>query len=210
MSAEPTPGDTTRASVRRTVQRTVNACHGPRVRRVVPGFTLVELMVAIAVMAILMAIAIPSFRTLTLSNRLTSVANGLVGSINAARMEAIKRNASSQFCSNSKTENANDLLGAACATQLGAVYALAGAGTVAQVRTDTTGINAPLVLHGDVKAIRFGGDGLGRAVTNSVPYTGVVVDVCTSKSVLKKNNHRVINMTAGSIVTSDASTGDCP
>lgn len=167
-------------------------------------------MVTIAVMAILLAIAIPSFRTLTMSNRLTSVANGLVGSINAARMEAIKRNASAQFCSNSKTENSNDTLGTACGTQLGAVYALAGAGTVAQVRTDITGINAPLTLHGDVKAIRFGGDGLGRAATSSVFYTGVVVDVCTSKSVLRKDNHRVVNMTAGSIVTSDVSTGDCP
>lgn len=62
------------------------------------GFTLVELMVTIAVMAILLGIAIPSFTEMTLSSKLRSYANDLVASANLARGEAIKRNAVVTLC----------------------------------------------------------------------------------------------------------------
>ena len=69
-------------------------------RRRQRGFTLVELMVTVAVAAVLLMIAVPSFRNITLSNRLNTAANDLVNAISVARMEAVKRNASTQFCSN--------------------------------------------------------------------------------------------------------------
>lgn len=62
------------------------------------GFTLTELMVAIAVMAILLAIAVPSFTSATLGTKLTGYANALVGSATLARSEAIKRNAVVTMC----------------------------------------------------------------------------------------------------------------
>jgi type IV fimbrial biogenesis protein FimT len=55
------------------------------------GFTLVELLVALAVAAILLAVGVPSFRTTILSNRLTSATNDMVGTLAQARSEAIKR-----------------------------------------------------------------------------------------------------------------------
>ncbi len=55
------------------------------------GFTLVELMVTIAIAAIVLGVAIPSFSSTIDSNRLTTHANELVTALNLARSEAIKR-----------------------------------------------------------------------------------------------------------------------
>ncbi|WGL18197.1 GspH/FimT family pseudopilin [Microbulbifer bruguierae] len=55
------------------------------------GFTLVELMVVITVLAIVMAIGIPSFNTLIKNNRLTAAVNDLAGGLSYARAEAVRR-----------------------------------------------------------------------------------------------------------------------
>lgn len=62
------------------------------------GFTLVELMVTIAVMAILLMIAVPSFNDATLGSKLGSYANNLVAGAHLARSEAIKRNRAVTLC----------------------------------------------------------------------------------------------------------------
>jgi len=62
------------------------------------GFSLVELMVTIAVLAILLAIGIPSFASLIASNRLTSATNELVAALQTARTEAIRRNVRVTVC----------------------------------------------------------------------------------------------------------------
>ena len=55
------------------------------------GFTLIELMVTLAIAAILLMVAIPSMTTYKRNAELTSATNTLLGSINAARSEAMKR-----------------------------------------------------------------------------------------------------------------------
>jgi type IV fimbrial biogenesis protein FimT len=55
------------------------------------GFTLIEVMITIAIAAILLGVAIPSFSEIIASNRLTTNVNELVTALNLARSEAIKR-----------------------------------------------------------------------------------------------------------------------
>lgn len=57
------------------------------------GFTLVELMVTLAIAAILMTMAVPSFTEMTKNNRLTTQTNQMVTALNLARSEAINRRA---------------------------------------------------------------------------------------------------------------------
>jgi type IV fimbrial biogenesis protein FimT len=57
------------------------------------GFTLVELMIAIAVLAILVNLALPSFRELSIAKNVTESTNQLVTDLNLARSEAVRRGA---------------------------------------------------------------------------------------------------------------------
>lgn len=55
------------------------------------GFTLIELMVTVALAAILAFIAVPSLSVFKRNAELTSTTNALVGAISVARSEALKR-----------------------------------------------------------------------------------------------------------------------
>ncbi len=62
------------------------------------GFTLVELMMTLAVAAILTTVAIPGFSTLIRDNRLVAGTNQLVTALAVARSEAVKRGSSVSIC----------------------------------------------------------------------------------------------------------------
>lgn len=55
------------------------------------GFTLVELMITIFVAFILLALALPSFRAVIMSNHVTETTNALLTDLNLARSEAVHR-----------------------------------------------------------------------------------------------------------------------
>lgn len=55
------------------------------------GVTLIEILIALAIIAVLMAIAVPSYRYITYSSRVASEINSMTGSLQFARAEAIKQ-----------------------------------------------------------------------------------------------------------------------
>lgn len=77
--------------------RAVPATHTSKAGRS-RGFTLIELMVTLVVLAVVMGIAAPSFSDMINRNRLTAAANELVSALQVARMEAIRRNARVMLC----------------------------------------------------------------------------------------------------------------
>lgn len=72
------------------------------------GFTLIELIVTLAVAGITLAAAVPSFQETVMNNRRTTQLNAFVGMLNLARSEAIKRGGIVRLCKSSNLTSCNN------------------------------------------------------------------------------------------------------
>ena len=166
------------------------------------GFTIIELMITIALASIVMAIAVPSFNQMIVSGRLTAQTNEMVGAMSLARSEAIKRNATVTFC---RTTN-----GATCATAAGnwgswIVRVNAGGEIVQQGVVNTFG--GTLVVRSTLTndQVAFGPDGLAR--TNGTVVADHTVTVCSTRRI--DRNVRDIVLGAGSRMSTGSADRAC-
>jgi type IV fimbrial biogenesis protein FimT len=69
------------------------------------GFTLLELMTAVAVAGVLLGIGVPAFKETIISNRLTTLANQMVTAFSVARSEASKRGIPVSVCASTAAQD---------------------------------------------------------------------------------------------------------
>lgn len=137
------------------------------------GFTLIELVVTMAVVSILLLTGIPMLNQMTASNRLVAQINSIAGSLTVARSESIKRARSitlcgstdSTTCNTSNWEsgwivfsdaNNNAVLDSATDVRLKIVNQLSGSSTLRLSRSDSASI------------LRYRSDGSLRDIDPSV------------------------------------------
>jgi type IV fimbrial biogenesis protein FimT len=76
-------------------------------KRAPKGFTLLELMVVLAIAGVLMAVAVPAMGNFIRNGRITGAANDVMAALHFTRSEAIKRRVSVTLCTSANAVNAN-------------------------------------------------------------------------------------------------------
>ena len=74
------------------------------------GFSFIELITTLSVATVLLAIGVPSFQTLTQSNRMTTAVNNVVVHLNLARSEAVKRGIDIVLCPSEDGQDCKDTM----------------------------------------------------------------------------------------------------
>lgn len=165
------------------------------------GLTLIELVIALAVLGILVALAAPSFRDFLMTSNAKSIANELVGDLNFARAEAVKQGVNVGVVANNGLWDAG--------WQVGVVNAN---GTLATplLRTQSPPLQGYTVVGriGAASALRIEFNGRGsRAVPTVVGDT--LFRVCRPDNDVSKA--RLITVTAqGQVSATRNTSGTCP
>lgn len=182
------------------MQRNAGIARGHR------GFTLMELMLAIAVLGILTAVAVPSFTAMINRNRLTSQSNELLAAIQYARMEAIRTSAKVTFCG---TDIADAEADDDCADGEQPYWVVLGSTAGGgQELLRVFEVEEPLKVSSDLELITFSADGLARDPGTQALVTGEI-SVCL-ETTRPPQNKRVLNIASGSrmaITTPEAAGG---
>jgi type IV fimbrial biogenesis protein FimT len=167
----------------------------PRARRA-RGFTIVELMITLALLAILIALAAPSFNDASLSGKLGSFASQLVASTQIARSEAVKRNQTVRMCASED--------GDACATSGGWEQ-----GWIIVLDDDTV-IDYQQALPDEFRIDQAGGLAEIDFPAGVVGATTATFTICRATPVGTQNRVVTLTATGNARVTTTDGVTSCP
>lgn len=183
------------------------------------GLTIVELMITLAVLAILLAIAIPSFEGLIASTRVSNATNELLAALAQTRSEAIRRGQRVTMC---MSANGVQCTNAGNWDQGWIIFSDATrAGNVANVDAGETiilnnRVNFPGITIQGAPAlpryISFSSDGQSRTLAGVIQAGNI--EVCSTSTALSDNNRArrlLINGSGQVIMTQPANINNgCP
>jgi type IV fimbrial biogenesis protein FimT len=139
------------------------------------GFTITELMVVTAIVAILLGIGVPSYRYITNSYRMSAEVNGLLGDLQYARAEAIRQGQAVTACVSNNgtacTAGGNWANGWIVFSDINNNQTVV-AGTVLRVQGAFTGTTPDTFNAGAVTAITFNREGFA---TTAGGFAGTTV-----------------------------------
>lgn len=162
------------------------------------GFTLIEMMITIVILAILVSLAAPSFSAIVANTRIRATSQAILDGIQLARVEAIRRNERVQFVL------AND----------SGWSVVTNAGTTLQTRSSGDGSSGISLTNTPNNATKVTYNPLGRVVANadgSAALTQIDIDVATSVIPAAQSHELRITIGAGGIIRlcdDNADSGD--
>jgi type IV fimbrial biogenesis protein FimT len=178
------------------------------------GFTLIELMVTIALVAILATLAAPSFQQTIASSRLTTATNDLYTSLVQARSEAIKQGERVTVCkSDTTTSCSSDVT---TTWSVGWITFVDGTRTTAAsvdtgetVRYVVQAMDSSIVIRGNsdmANYVSYSPDGQSKSMTNGF-LVGKLQICSTSAALTNDNRARLITINIAGRATISKPTG---
>lgn len=177
--------------------RAIRASGKGRVRPGMAGYTLVELMVTLAVVGILAAVAVPAMTSLIAGNRLAGASSELASSLQLARSEAIRRNAQVTICASNN--------GTTCAASTDwSSWIVTGRDNAAAAGA----ANDVILAHATPGAMRVTGPSAGIVFRPSgLIRAGAALSVCAPTAALAENRRDINVMISGNITTTKSEGG---
>lgn len=180
------------------------------------GFNLVELLIAMVVLGLSIAVVVPTFKGLSNSSRLSSQASEMRTALNYARTEAIRLNRNILFCHSTN--------GAFCTPPssdgwVGWIVIEAGTSIdsqtsvplrVGQIDPTKLKVTSDAVLASAFHAVRFNPQGLARFFGSNTPLSARI-EVCVEQTGATENLYSVrFNSGGRSDVVKVNNGGTCP